>query len=312
MKLIAPEGYQDFTCIAGACRHTCCKGWEIDIDDAAAQRYKALPGEAGRNLRQWMEEDENGQHFRLLGDEERCPLLMENGLCQLICEVGEDALCQVCRDHPRFRHFMTDRTEIGLGLCCEEAAREQLSRTAPFRLTVLEDDEAKQAGDAAEQAFYRWRENLMDAATDRSMPVAERVENMGSLIGMNPIEDVSAWAGRLLSLEILTEEWGKLLEKLATWQPTHWKNSELEVPSEQLLCALLYRHLSDALEDGSAAGHGAVSLFLWQLCMTLAAMTEIHTVEDLADLARLMSSELEYSQENLDALLTWAEEDLLV
>ncbi len=311
MKLIAPEGYQDFTCIAGACRHTCCKGWEIDIDDAAAQRYKALPGEAGRSLRQWMEEDENGQHFCLLGDEERCPLLMENGLCQLICEVGEDALCQVCRDHPRFRHFMTDRTEIGLGLCCEEAAREQLSRTAPFRLTVLEDDGAKQAGDATEQAFYRWRKTLMDAATNRSMPVAERVENMGSLIGMNPIEDVSAWAERLLSLEILTEEWGNLLEKLATWQPAHWKNSELEVPSEQLLCALLYRHLSDALEDGSAAGHGAVSLFLWQLCMTLAAMTEIHTVEDLTDLARLMSSELEYSQENLDALLTWAEEDLL-
>lgn len=312
MKLIAPEGYEDFACIADACRHTCCKGWEIDIDDASAERYKSFSGEVGDMLRQWMEEDEDGYHFRLMGEEERCPLLMDSGLCKLICEQGEAALCQVCRDHPRFRHFMTDRTEIGLGLCCEEAAREQLSRTSPFRLIVLEDDGEQQEEDEAEQAFYCWRETLLDAAVDRSMPVAQRAIAIASFTGTKLVEHVSPWAQKLLSLEILTEKWRSLLERLKAWQPAQRTEARLEVPSEQLLCALLYRHLSDALEDGAAAGHAAVSLFLWQLCMTLADMTGAHTVEELADLARIMSSELEYSQENLDALLSWAKEEMLV
>lgn len=312
MKLIAPEGYEDFTCIADACRHTCCKGWEIDIDDASAGRYKTLSGQVGDTLRQWMEEEEDGYHFRLMGEEERCPLLMDSGLCRLICEQGEEALCQVCRDHPRFRHFMTDRTEIGLGLCCEEAAREQLSRTAPFRLIVLEDDGEPQEGDETEQAFYRWRETLLDAAADRSVTVAQRAANIASFTGVKLTPNMSAWAQGLLSLEILTEEWRSLLERLKEWQPSCRMEAGLEAPSEQLLCALLYRHLSDALEDGAAAGHGAVSLFLWQLCMTLADMTGARTVEELANLARMMSSEIEYSQENLDALLCWAEDELLV
>ena len=312
MKLIAPEGYEDFTCIADACRHTCCKGWEIDIDDASAERYKSLPGGTGNMLRQWMEVDEDGVRFRLQGEEERCPLLMDSGLCRLICEQGEEALCQVCRDHPRFRHFMTDRTEIGLGLCCEEAAREQMSRTSPFHLMTLEDDGESQEANETEQDFYCWRETLLNAATDRSVPVAQRVANIASITGMKPVEHVSAWAQRLLSLEILTEEWRNLLERLKAWQPIQRTEAGLKIPSEQLLCVLLYRHLSDALEDGEAAGHAAVSLFLWQLCMALADMTGAHTVEELADLARIMSSELEYSQENLDALLCWAEEELLV
>ena len=32
MTLIYPATADAFRCIADACRHTCCKGWEIDID----------------------------------------------------------------------------------------------------------------------------------------------------------------------------------------------------------------------------------------------------------------------------------------
>ena len=33
MKLIAPDYYNKFSCIADKCRHSCCVGWEIDIDE---------------------------------------------------------------------------------------------------------------------------------------------------------------------------------------------------------------------------------------------------------------------------------------
>jgi lysine-N-methylase len=57
----------------------------------------------------------------------RCAFLNEQGLCEIILNLGEQNLCQVCRDHPRFRSFFTDRIETGLGFCCEEATRQILS-----------------------------------------------------------------------------------------------------------------------------------------------------------------------------------------
>jgi lysine-N-methylase len=32
MKLRAPKYYLDFACIADRCKHSCCIGWEIDVD----------------------------------------------------------------------------------------------------------------------------------------------------------------------------------------------------------------------------------------------------------------------------------------
>ena len=132
MKLMAPYYYPAFRCIADKCRHSCCIGWEIDIDPDTRERYRRIPGAFGARLNAAIDDGEVSA-FRL-GADERCPMLNNNGLCDLITTLGEDALCQICADHPRFRNFFADRTEIGLGLCCEEAARLILSREEPMAL----------------------------------------------------------------------------------------------------------------------------------------------------------------------------------
>ena len=47
MRTRVPDYYPRFRCLAGACPHSCCEGWEIVIDPASAQRYRALPGPLG-------------------------------------------------------------------------------------------------------------------------------------------------------------------------------------------------------------------------------------------------------------------------
>ena len=47
MTLIYPATADAFRCIADACRHTCCKGWEIDIDPNTRAKYAAMTGEIG-------------------------------------------------------------------------------------------------------------------------------------------------------------------------------------------------------------------------------------------------------------------------
>ena len=42
--MIVPAYYEEFQCVADACRHNCCIGWKIDIDEETAARYQKIPG----------------------------------------------------------------------------------------------------------------------------------------------------------------------------------------------------------------------------------------------------------------------------
>ena len=119
MKTIYPTVYKDFHCRAAACDHSCCKGWEIDIDPETARRYLDAPPPLGDRLRGAIAFDGETHSFRLTEDE-RCPSLNKSGLCDIITEWGENALCDICREHPRFYETVGDYELQGLGLACEE------------------------------------------------------------------------------------------------------------------------------------------------------------------------------------------------
>lgn len=55
--MIIPDFYPHFCCKAGDCRHTCCKGWEIDIDDDTAAYYQELQGPLGETVRSHIEKE---------------------------------------------------------------------------------------------------------------------------------------------------------------------------------------------------------------------------------------------------------------
>lgn len=168
MKVIAPDYYQSFRCIAGDCRHTCCRGWEVDIDEESLARFRALPDIAAHISQ------EGTPHFRLL-EGERCPFLNEQNLCRMILEHGEESLCQICRDHPRFRNYWADRTELGVGMVCEEAARLILSREKPMKMVVLSDDGVPTELPEEEQWLLDLREELY-ARTPGDGPQARLLE----------------------------------------------------------------------------------------------------------------------------------------
>lgn len=141
MNVYVPEYYPAFHCIASGCRHTCCAGWEIDVDEESLRRYMCLPGDFGERVRRSISCE--GTPHMILTKDECCPLLNRDHLCEMILHEGEGALCQICRDHPRFRNYYSARIEMGLGLVCEEAARVILSWPRPLQLIRLEGNEAE-------------------------------------------------------------------------------------------------------------------------------------------------------------------------
>ena len=308
MKLIAPAYYPRFRCLAGACRHTCCRGWEIDLDDAALTRYEQVGGPLGDKLHRAIDRAGDAPHFRL-DQQENCPFLTKNGLCELILRLGEDSLCQVCADHPRYRGFLTDRTEIGLGLCCEAAARLILTWPEPVTLITLEDDGGDEVTTAEEQAFLQLRARLMAVAQDRSRPIAARVDALEQMSGIPlPWDALPRWAELLLTLERLDEAWTHRLTALMDALPAEGLSPEWDAPLEQLLTCLMYRHLTGALEDGDTAGRLAFVVLGWKLIVALFLMEREQTLDTLTETVRLWASEIEYSDENTAGLLDALEE----
>ncbi len=295
MKQIAPDYYPTFRCIAADCRHSCCVGWEIDIDEHSLARYDNIPGQLGQRLQDSIDRTDT-PHFRL-DARERCPFLNDRGLCDLICQLGEDALCRICRDHPRFRNDFSHQTEWGLGLVCEAAAELVLSQTAPVGLTVLQDDGDDTPPDEEEAYLLRLRDIAIGLAQDRSFPVAERMENLLDFFGLTLSGSPSQWAAVYLELERLDESWTELL-KASESPPPNSDAPETELPAEQLLVYFLYRHLPAALQDGDADSKIAFAVLSTRMILWLHAATGIQ----LTELARMYSGEIEYSDENLELL----------
>ncbi len=299
MLYVYPDYYKAFKCISRDCRHSCCIGWEIDIDEATALRYKNTEGELGERLRRsiaW----ESPPHF-ILGDGERCPFLNGDSLCDLICVGGDGMLCGICRDHPRFRCELPGRVEIGLGLCCEAAGALILGRKEP---TVLEYS----APTECEDEIIALRDELIGILQNRVKSIEERASEMlRKCGGALPEKSLSQWADIFLGLERLDGAWENRLAALKTaecdFEAFRRHMSSRENEYEQLLVYFVYRHFANSPDLWEAAARGAFAVLGYKMIYAMGAAQYAasgeFTFSDQVELCRLFSSEIEYSEDNL-------------
>ena len=292
MLSVRPDFYDDFRCLAAACRHNCCVGWEIDVDEDTLQYYQSIPGELGDELRRQIE-PEPAPHFRLTADE-RCPFLRPDGLCSLIVKLGEDSLCDICALHPRFYNDYPGRTEMGLGLCCEEAARLLTEGNGPLRLIFESDGEE----DETSTPLLELREQIFRILSDDSRSLTERMDSALILMGQRlPPFDAQETAAFFLTLERMDEDWTKLLETLATLPELQSEPRLSDVRYARIAAYLVYRHFAAAESQRDAA---ARLQFCFLAVRLVCALEPCST-----DALRLFSAEIEYSDENVEKICSW-------
>ena len=177
MILRVPEYYDEFSCIASRCKDSCCAGWEIDIDDEAYEYYRSVEGTFGDRLRESMfVAEDGGYRFKLKGPK-RCAMLNDNNLCDLYTALGEEALCEVCTEYPRFSLVYGQVEQKALSLSCEEVGRILFGRTEPEQLIDIElpgdceDDEE----DPQYVAFMEWvQKEAVAILQNRELSITER------------------------------------------------------------------------------------------------------------------------------------------
>lgn len=313
MKLRKPAYFDTFRCIAAACPDSCCKEWDVLVDPDAAALYRTLPGELGDDLRKFLYEEE-GRVFMAI-TQGRCPMWRQDGLCRIQAHLGHEALCETCREFPRLTHDYGDFVERGLELSCPEAARIILSApAAPLAETEIPGGEAPEYDADAMEVLLRTRENARNLLQP-GLPVGEALaalllygyQAQGELDGEaevpfspsealagirdfakpGPLQEIPAF---FLGLEILTEDWGRLLRNP---HPGSWDGR-----TRALARYLIERYWLQAVSDYDLYCRVKFIVIFCLLVKILGG--------DPERTAQLASKEIENNTENVEAVLDGA------
>ena len=308
MKYVYPNYYGQFKCIADKCKHSCCIGWEIDVDDETFDLYKEVDGDFGARILSEIENSNDGtRHFRL-GECERCPFLNERNLCDIILNLGEESLCDICTEHPRFTNEYYGVIEKGLGLCCEETARIILFFDEPFALEVYEDDSDEDI--TAEErnettGFWRTRLEILEHASSRKISSEQKIrwfaDNFGAVVKSPP-----ETSDLLLRCEFLEQDWPQITSDYAAHLKSAPSRMTLNFEGEaykvfsNLLCTFIYRYSPTVTEGRS-----------WKNVLSFALTAAVYITDlgvylnDYVEAARRFSSEIEYSDVNIETFLNF-------
>lgn len=174
MRVRRPSYMKDFKCIGSACTDTCCAGWEIVIDDTTYEAYKQVEGSFGERLRQQIGEEQGEPYFKLQKGR-RCSFLNQENLCDIFIEIGENMLCDICREHPRFYEWFGDYTEMGVGLCCEVAEQLIFASEEKATFDLITEDEEENEEDELITLLLQARETAFSIVQNREMSITDRL-----------------------------------------------------------------------------------------------------------------------------------------
>ena len=292
MKLHSPLYYKKFSCIAEKCRHSCCIGWEIAVDEETLAKYKRDKRE---DILEHLSEGDDGCEI-VLGDGERCPFLDECGLCRIISECGEAYTSAICREHPRFYHRVGNACEVGVGVVCEEAARLILTE-ADFSSTYLVGEHSGDVADETDFDTVTERRRIYSCLLDESLSYRERINAISVKYGVAErlSEDFSE---AFSSLEYLEEENSALFELGAAEE-----RKEMQEFALRFFAYLVFRHVSVATDEENLRARVGFCLLLLAVFENAVAGLRAPSLPDAADVIRRISSEIEYSEDNTSALI---------
>lgn len=284
-----PSFYSQFTCKAGDCVHSCCvQDWEIDIDDDTAALYQSMDGPLGEEIRKAMRKNDETYYWDM--KDGKCPFLNTQGLCRIVLEKGEGALCDICAMHPRFFVYAGDFELAGTGLCCEKTVELLLEEDGPLVLVTEYPEEKATLASLLHALGYTVDERSLIFIPSISAVYYEKL--LSYYEKTEPIN--AAWTASLLHLKNhVKDAVDHVLLKL--WDiPVSWLHRVYQY--------ILYR----GLEKAETYGLPAVMAYARESVDFILLSTTFYG--DFPEQVRLWSEQIEYDTENVDRLMSQSEE----
>lgn len=194
VNMFIPKYMADFKCIGSECVDTCCAGWDINIDENTFEKYVNSKGELkelvqGKFRENKENEDFLNKGFMILKEQNKCPFLNDDMLCDIHGRIGEENLCITCKRFPRVYNIIDDIYEKSGLPSCEEICikaflnkekmefieiEEEIDESA-IEIRRIIDTEAFEGTDSLLQYFWEIRVNSINIIQNRSFSIEERL-----------------------------------------------------------------------------------------------------------------------------------------
>lgn len=359
-----PQYYDNFTCTADRCPATCCAGWQIVIDEKSLEKYNHVQGEFGIRLQKSIDWEEGVFHqynrrCAFLNEENLCDLYRELG-AESLCDT-----CRLYPRHvEEFEEVREFSLSLSCPVAAEMIlGQKEPVRFLEETDEVLEEEDYEDF----DSILYDWleeaREVLFGILQNRKLSIATRMAlilntadlaqkalDHGTLLELDLEAEIQDFLGRsqtiekektetefleirkkmlkdLQKLEVLKEEWPRILERLEQqlyaqdeghyqqirqefcrqMQGTEEQKQQWEIYKEQLLLFFLYTYFCGSVYDDMIYTKAVLAVFsvLWieELAMDLWLFQGRKLeFQDLVEVAYTYAREIEHSDENLNLL----------
>ena len=108
------------------------------------------------------------------------------------------------------------------------------------------------------------------------------------------------WFGLFNRLEKLDKSWNKYLSLIKNGINYNPYDTSLDTAYEQLIIYLLFRHFTDCQYDDMIKERILFAALIYKIIRT---MNVSNSIEELLEISRIYSCEIEYSDENINQIL---------
>lgn len=191
-RWLAPLYYLDFRCKADKCRNSCCSNWRIPI--SKDEYNKMITMDCSKQLSEKIQmtfevpEITSDDCFRYISFDwlGKCRLL-DDGLCYLHREKGEEYLPKICRLYPR---SLKNINGVNLATCsssCEKVV-ELLFNVDSLNIKQIELNDKAQIYYEVSEEDVKQIKLFQDLIKDKTTTLAESIEDICKIINKEEFE----------------------------------------------------------------------------------------------------------------------------
>lgn len=189
IEVLEPLYLKDFHCIGNQCKNNCCHGWTVTIDENTFKKYKKIKSPISPKLQNCISKNRTNptpyNYGKIKLKEGICPFLNENNLCEIYINIGEQYMCNTCKQYPRKHTLCGSTFSSSLALSCEEACRIALLNPNPMEFSLTEKtltpNEHVFTLISPESYFLETRSAFITILQNRDFSIQERLLLLGML-----------------------------------------------------------------------------------------------------------------------------------
>lgn len=309
MKHIYPSYYKKFKCIANKCPDSCCKDWDVVVDEESEGFYNTVNTEFGEKIRNLTVTDNDGDRI-FVSQNGRCPFWNKDMLCDIYINLGEEHLCATCQNFPRITQDYTTFVEHTLSLACPEGARlilEEENDYSEFEcFTYNHSDELMEfllKARVGTSEIFKNRKASFSERLKKALLYNAEIQNCIDEENLKIPEydfknktsekaDCSYVFELHKKLEIMSDEWKAILD-LASDNEVDFNH---DIEFERLALYYIYRYYLNAIDSLDVLSP------IKRIACAYVVLSRCELTGNCTRLMQLYSKEVEHSYENTDIL----------